>query len=307
MAEWSLDNWYPSRFGKDDVVGALNLITPASILKALQIVKKGKVYDLSFVLDTDMPVPGFHGQYFANTQYTLENGVEWHDRVLGKMKNGYSAQNLRLAISDHSGTHIDQLNHVGQMQENGEFLVYNGLRNRDIIDTFGTKKLGIEAMPPIIARGVLIDVAGSKNTDMLPAGYAIQPSELDAVLARQGTKVNEGDVVLVHTGWGRNWHDPQKMLSGEPGLGKACAEWAIEHNIICWGLDQAATDPLPFEFPGEALPMHIAMLTKAGIRLMENINMEEIVRDRVYEFLTLAAPLKIRGATGSPIRLLALT
>jgi kynurenine formamidase len=270
------------------------------------MVKKGKIYDLSFILDQDIPVPGFHGQYFANTQFTLENGVEWHDRVFGKMQNGYSAQNLRLAISDHSGTHIDQLNHVGQMQENGEFLVYNGVRNRDIVDTFGTKKLGIETMPPIIARGILIDVAGNKNVEMLPAGYAIQPHELDEVLAKQKTNVEEGDVVLVHTGWGRNWRNPEKMLSGEPGLGKACAEWALKHNIICWGLDQFATDPLPFEFPGEALPMHIAMLTKAGIRLMENVNMEEIVRERIYEFLTIAAPLKIRGGTGSPLRLLAL-
>lgn len=306
MSEWSLDNWYPSRFGKGDVVGALNLITPASIINAMQLVKKGNVYDLSFVMDQNIPVPGFHGQYFANTQYTLENGVEWHDRAIGKMTNGYSAQNLRLAISDHSGTHIDQLNHVGQMQENGDFLVYNGLRNRDIIDTFGTKNLGIELMPPIIARGILIDIASQKGVNMLPAGYAIQPDELDDVLASQGTAVKEGDVVLVHTGWGRNWHSPEKMLSGEPGIGKACAGWALDHNIICWGLDQFATDPIPFEFPGEALPMHIAMLTKAGIRLIENINMEEIVRDKVYEFLTIAAPLKIRGATGSPIRLLAL-
>jgi kynurenine formamidase len=306
MAKWSLDNWYPSRFGKDDVKGALNLITPDSILSALQLVKKGIVYDLSFVLDQDIPVPSFHGQYFANTQFTLENGVEWHDRVFGKMKNGYSAQNLRLAISDHSGTHIDQLNHVGQLQENGEFLVYNGHRNRDIIDTFGTKKLGIELMPPIIARGILIDVASHKGVEMLPAGYAIQPNELDEVLNKQGVQVKEGDVVLVHTGWGRNWSNPEKMLSGEPGLGKACAEWALRHNILSWGLDQFATDPLPFEFEGEALPMHIAMLTKAGIRLMENVNMEEIVTNKVYEFLTIAAPLKIRGATGSPLRLLAL-
>src|ERR1700686_5628918 len=102
MAKWSLDNWYPSRFGKDDVKGALNLITPDSILNALQLVRKGIVYDLSFVLDQDIRVPSFPGQYFANTQFTLENGVEWHDRVFGKMKNGYSAQNLRLAISDHS-------------------------------------------------------------------------------------------------------------------------------------------------------------------------------------------------------------
>ena len=299
---WSFESWHPSRFGKDDVLGSLNLMTPKSILSALQLAKQGKVYDLTFVLDQDIPVPGFHGQYFANTQFTLENGVAWHDRVLGKMKNGYSAQNLRLAISDHSGTHIDQLNHVGEQQPNGEFLVYNGHKNRDIIDSFGTKTLGIELMPPIISRGILIDVATHKGVDMLPAGYAVQPNELDEVLAKQDIQVKEGDVVLVHTGWGRNWTNPEKMLSGEPGLGKACAEWAIKYNIMAWGLDQFATDPLPFEFEGEALPMHIAMLTKAGIRLMENVNMEEIVRDKVYQFLSIIAPLKIRGATGSPMR-----
>ena len=306
MNEWSLENWYPSRFGADDEIGALNLVTPETILASLQLVKEGRVYDLSHVMDQDMPVPGFHGSYFANTQYTLENGVEWHDRVIGKMKNGYSAQNLRMAISDHSGTHIDQLNHVGQMQENGEFLVYNGIRNRDIIDTFGTRRLGAENMPPVIARGVLIDVATHKGEEILPAGYAIQPDELDETLEAQETEVRSGDVVLVHTGWGRNWGDAEKTLSGEPGLGKACAQWAVDKNIICWGLDQFATDPIPFEFPGEALPMHIAMLTKAGIRLMENVRMDDIVEDKVYEFLTVAAPLKIRGGTGSPVRLLAI-
>ncbi|MEQ8964976.1 MAG: cyclase family protein [Azospirillaceae bacterium] len=306
MSQWSFENWYPSRFGKDDEIGAFNLITPESILAALKLVKDGKIYDLSHVLDQDMPVPGFHGSFFANTQYTLENGVEWHDRVIGVMANGYSAQNMRLAISDHSGTHIDQLNHVGQRQEDGEFLVYNGIKNKDIIDTFGTTRLGAESMPPMIARGILIDVAGHKGEDILPAGYAIQPDELDAALAAQGTEVRRGDVVLVHTGWGKHWNDADTTLSGEPGLGKACAEWAIEHDIICWGLDQFATDPIPFEFPGEALPMHIAMLTKAGIRLMENVRMTEIVDNRIYEFLIIAAPLKIKGATGSPVRLVAL-
>jgi kynurenine formamidase len=96
------------------------------------------------------------------------------------------------------------------------------------------------------------------------------------------------------------------MLSGEPGIAKACAKWAVDHEIVCWGLDQFATDPIPFEIPGEALPMHLEMLTKAGIRLMENIYMDEIVHDRVSEFLIIAAPLKIKGGTGSPIRLLAI-
>ena len=298
--------WYPSRWGADDVIGAMNLITPAAILKALALVKQGKVYDLSHVLDQDMPVPGFHGSYFANTQYTLENGVEWHDRFIGKMNNGYSAQNLRLSMSDHSGTHIDQLNHVGELQENGEFLVYNGIRNLDIIDSFGTKKLGIEHMPPLIGRGVLIDVAGYKGVDYLPIGYSISPQELDDTLLSQNVVVREGDTVLVNTGWGRHWHDTAKILLGEPGLGKACADWAVDKNIVSWGVDQFATDPIPFELEGEALPMHIAMLTKSGIRLIENIYMEEIVRDKIYEFCIIGAPLKFKGGTGSPIRLLAL-
>jgi kynurenine formamidase len=271
----------------------------------LAIAKQGRVYDLSHTLDQDMPVPGFHGAFFANTQYTLENGVEWHDRHIGAMSNGYSAQNLRIAMSDHSGTHIDQLNHVGQQQADGHFLVYNGVPNREIIDSFGTRRFGIEAMPPLIGRGIFVDVVSHLRVDMLPAGYAIQPDEIEAALSAQGTEVRKGDTVLVHTGWGRNWHDAEKMLSGEPGIGKACAQWAIDHNIVCWGLDQFATDPVPFETPGEALPMHIAMLTKAGIRLMENVYMEELSRDRVFEFLLIAAPLKFKGGTGSPVRLLA--
>jgi kynurenine formamidase len=301
-----MENWYPSRFGPDDVLGSFNLITPESILAALALVKRGVVYDLSHVLDQDMPVPGFHGAFFANTQYTLENGVEWHNQIFGQMTNGYSAQNLRIAMSDHSGTHIDQLNHVGIQQEDGSFLVYNGIPNRDIIDSFGTKRLGIEHMPPLIGRGVFIDVVGHKGVDILPPGYAISAEELDAALESQGVEVREGDTVLVHTGWGKNWRDPEKMLTGEPGLAKSCAQWALDKNIVSWGTDQFATDPLPFEESGQALPMHLEMLTKAGIRLMENIYMEEIARDKVYEFLIIAAPLKIKGGTGSPVRLLAL-
>lgn len=299
--------WYPSKYGPDDILGAMNLVTPESILAAVGLIKKGVVYDLSHNLDQDMPIPGFHGSFFANTQFTLENGAEWHDKYLGLMKNGYSAQNMRIAMSDHSGTHIDQLNHVGIRQENGQYLIYNGTANRDVIDTFGTRKLGIENMPPLITRGVLIDVAGFKGVKNLEAGYAIQPEELDKALAAQGVGVRKGDTILVHTGWGRFWNDAAKSVSGEPGLGKACANWAVEHDIVCWGCDQFGTDPIPFEFEGEALPMHLEMLTKAGIRLMENIRMTEIVEKKIYEFCLFAAPLKIKGGTGSPIRLLAIT
>ena len=301
-----MPEWYPSRWGSDDELGSFNLVTEQSILKALAIVKSGTVYDLSHVLDQDLPIHGFHGAFFANTQYTLDNAEEWHNRIVGKMSNGYSAQNLRVAMSDHTGTHLDGLNHVGFRQPDGRFRLYNGVLDEEIVSSFGTKRLGIENTPPLIGRGVLIDVCGHQGVEMFEPGYAIQPDELDAALEAQGVEVREGDTVLVHTGWGRNWHDAEKFLSGEPGLGKACAEWAVEKHIVSWATDQYGTDPGPFETPGEALPMHLEMLTKAGIRLIENAYMEEIVRDRVYEFCVFAAPLKIRGATGSPIRLLAL-
>ncbi|MBV8279240.1 MAG: cyclase family protein [Verrucomicrobia bacterium] len=275
--------WYPSKYGADDFLVAINLITPEPILAALSIVRKGIVYDLSHDLDKD-----------------ADPRISW------SFLCQHSAQNLRISMSDHSGTHIDQLNHVGIKQPNGEYLIYNGIRNRDVIDTFGTKKLGIETMPPLITRGILIDVAGFKGVEYLDAGYAIQPTELDSALADQGTQVKKGDTVLVHTGWGRLWNDAAKTLSGEPGLGRACAKWAVDHEIICWGCDQLGTDPFPFETEGEALPMHLEMLTKAGIRLMENVYMEEIVKQKIYEFCLFAAPLKIKGGTASPIRLLAL-
>ena len=217
MNEWSLDNGT-----RQDSARTTKSALSISLRRRLSwhrfnSSRKAESTTFPHVMDQDMPVPGFHGSYFANTQYTLENGVEWHDRVIGKMNNGYSAQNLRMAISDHSGTHIDQLNHVGQMQENGEFLVYNGIRNRDIIDTFGTRRLGAEFMPPVVARGVLIDVATRKGVEYLPAGYAIQPGELDETLEAQGTEVRKGDVVLVPQAGAAIGATPKKRFPANRG------------------------------------------------------------------------------------------
>ena len=114
--------------------------------------------------------------------------------------------------------------------------------------------------------------------------------------------VVQGDTVV----WDRVLFHTVTLLSGEPGLGKACAAWANSHDIMMWGLDQFAIDPLPFETEGECLPMHIEMLSKSGIRLIENVYLEEIVREKVYEFCVIGAPLRFKGGTGSPIRLLAM-
>lgn len=300
------ENWFPSKWGEDDELGTMNLITPSSILRALALVKKGKVYELGRVLEPGMPVSEFHGQYFANTQYTLENGAEWHNLRRGALENGYSAQNLRLSLSDQSGTHIDQLNHVGLLGEDGKYRLYNGVLNSDIISSFGTSRLGVETMPPIICRGIVLDLVAAAGVDCLPAGYAISPEELDQAVTLAGLAVMPGDAVFVHTGWGKKWSDAREYLSGEPGLGKRCADWAADRDIVLWGTDQFGVDVLPFETPGEALPVHIEMLVKHGIRLLENAYLDEVLAAGIQEFCFLALPLKIKGGTGSPLRPIAL-
>jgi len=290
------------RWGADDTQGAMNLITPETTLAALSLIRKGITYDLSRVLKGTMSTPEFHGQFFANTNYTLENGAEWHNEKIGAMENGYSAQNLRISMCDHSGTHIDQLNHVGVRGDDGKYRVYNGIENQDIITSFGTKELGAEHMRSWVGRGILADVAALHGVEWLDAGYVIQPDEIDRALAAAEVEVHQADTVFVHTGWGKKWDDPD-YLEGEPGLGKACAGWAREKDIVCWGVDQWGVDVFPFETEGEALPVHIDLLTSAGIRLIENIDMSGLLRDGVYELCIVGAPLRVLGGTGAPLPL----
>lgn len=296
---------FESKWGRDDQLGAMNLLTPDHLLNGISLVQSGRIYDLAQTLEQGMPAPGFHGGFYANINYTPESGEEWHRVNLGEIENGYSAANMRISMSDQSGTHIDGLNHVS-VKVDGRYLTYGGIPFSDILTTLGTDKLGIERMPPLVTRGVLIDIAAHQGVAELPIGYAIQPEELDSALEHQDLEVSEGDAVLVRCGWGRHWNDPAKYMEGEPGIGRACAEWAVEHGVVAWGMDNFGIDPIPFETPGEALPIHIEMLVKNGIRLLENLDLDGLAGDRVHEFCLIVAPLKIRGATGSPIRPFAL-
>lgn len=292
---------FGSKWGQGDQLGAMNLLTPNQLLQSISLIKRGQIYDLARTLEQGMPAPDFHGGFYANVNYTPDLGEEWHRVHFGEVTNGYSAANMRISMSDQSGTHIDGLNHVS-VKVDGRYLTYGGTPFADILTTFGTTQLGIERMPPLVTRAVMIDVATDQGVDEFPIGYAIQPEELDRALDQQGTEIHEGDAVLVRCGWGRHWDDPVKYMEGEPGVGRACGEWAVERGVVAWGMDNFGIDAIPFETPGEALPIHIEMLLKKGIRLLENLDLDELAQDRVYEFCLVVAPLKIRGATGSPIR-----
>ena len=200
-----------------------------------------------------------------------------------------------VVMPEHSGTHIDALAHQAE-----NLTLHGGIHVDEGVQTsVGFRELGIETMAPIVARGVLIDVPRDEE------GYAISAEDLSEAARAE---VREGDVVLVRTGWGRYWSDPQRYLKA-PGVSAGGSRWLIERKVRAVGADNMAFDVMsstPDPELGVTLPGHILLLVRAGIPILENLNLEELAAAKVGEFLFVCLPLKMRGATGSPVRPIAL-
>jgi kynurenine formamidase len=207
-----------------------------------------------------------------------------------------------LTMMEHSGTHIDALCHQAC-----DLRLYGDIHVDEIETTTGFRKLGIETVPPILRRGVLLDVAAFKRVERLPPGYAISADDLDACAAAQGVVVQAGDVLLVRTGYGTSWKDEASYLKAG-GVGRSGSIWAGEHEVFAVGADNVAWDVLEERDPETkgTLFAHIYLLQRRGVYIMENLNLEALSAARAYTFAFVGIPLKLRGATGSPIRPLAL-
>ena len=165
----------------------------------------------------------------------------------------------------------------------------------------GLTMLGVENVGPIVTRGVLIDVAAYKGVEMLDGGYEITRSDLVGALTQQGVSISTADVVLIHTGWGSLWMvDNERFNASEPGIGLEAAEFLIDEEIVMVGADTWATEVLPNPDPSLAFPVHQLLLTKSGIYNIENVATELLAADQVYEFAFVYAPLRLKGAAGSP-------
>jgi len=202
-----------------------------------------------------------------------------------------------VVMPEHSGTHIDALAHQAE-----NMILHGGVHIDSGVQTsVGFKKLGIETMAPLVARGVLIDVAGEKR---LEPEYAITPADLERA-AR--VEVREGDVVLVRTGFGALWSKPDQYLRAA-GVSAAGSRWLIDRKVSAVGADNMAFDVMGPPDPElkVTLPGHILLLVRAGIPIIENLNLEELAAAKVQEFLFVCLPLKMRGATGSPVRPIAI-
>jgi kynurenine formamidase len=205
-----------------------------------------------------------------------------------------------VVMPEHSGTHIDALAHQAE-----NLTLHGGLHVDSGVQTSaGFRELGIETMAPLLARGVLLDVAGHKR---LPPDHSITVDELEQAAAGAGVEIRSGDVVLVRTGFAALWSDPAEYLHAA-GDSSAGSRWLIEKKVSAVGADNMAWDVIGPADPelGVTLPGHLLLLVRAGIPIIENLNLEELAAARVYEFAFVCLPLKMRGATGSPVRPIAI-
>jgi kynurenine formamidase len=295
--------WWPSRYGADDQIGSLNEVTPTTIVAAARLVRQGRVFDLGRILDAN--VPHFPGRFWQQT--LVANAHLNNPRRPEGMEGGWGKNQVNWLIelatgTFQIGTQLDGLNHL---QIGDRF--YNGWRARDIVEDWGTSKLGIETVPPIITRGVLVDVARHRGVARLDAGDVISVDELESILHGQATPVGAGDALLFHTGWGSLWSDHQAFNAGEPGIGMAVADWLVERRVALTGADTWSYGAVPSEDPERPFLVPQTLNVKHGVFIMENLATEVLAEAGVYEFMFALTHHKTRGSTAAVIAPAAVT
>jgi kynurenine formamidase len=202
-----------------------------------------------------------------------------------------------ILTADHAGTHVDALCHQAEnMQMFGGVPVSAANQGPG-----GVGVLSAESLPPMIRRGVLVDLVGARG-DRLPPRYLVERDELAGTAERQGVVPRAGDVLLVHTGWGAAWEDPDYITGG--GMARSSGEWAAELGVYAVGADNMSWDVPGYVDPvlGHSLPNHTLLLARAGILIFENMLLSELAATGAREFVFVSLPLKLVGATGSPTR-----
>jgi kynurenine formamidase len=275
---------------------ALTRIGAQQILAALRGVTSARVFDLGTELSHHMlqgPRDTFGG--FRLTHYHLPESL-----VRPSAAPGFDCAVELVAGSPHLGTHIDALAHV---QADG--YVFGGLPVAEVFGDFGWTRNGMETVPPIVSRGVLLDVAHAHGYEQLPDSFAIGPGHLETCLHHQGVQLRQGDVVLVRTGKIADWKAGRdSYFAPAPGVSVEGALWLYDRGMAVLGTDTSGTEPLPFIDPAHTT--HRALLVERGMHLIEILDLDAVAAERAYEFLFVCLPLKIVGGTGSWVRPIAI-
>jgi kynurenine formamidase len=320
MKRWVQGKGWGWVWGPTDEVGNLNEMTDASRLAALRLVTQGKVYDLGLPYDrTSFKWPGhsageiisFRSPAGVRVQQDLPfttpaggntGGTAWHSNVI--------------FMNDNVATQIDGLGHI---THGADSHFYNNFKAAEWGGDFGLRKADVTTIPPIVARGVLIDVAGLKKVDALPSQYEITVGDLEAALASQKVAITPGTVVLIRTGtaryWGASGSDHAKIGEHDSaGIGLRAARWLVEQKgALAIGTDTSGVEYVPPKpedskaMGGSFNPVHVYLLVEQGVHILEFNHLEALAADRVYEFAYILTTNAIRGTVaGTALRPIAL-
>jgi kynurenine formamidase len=289
-----------SPFGSKDQIGMLNLIDAQSRRAIVDRADAGKVVDLA--VDHFIGMPGWIAANDPGFQIWMTHTPRGEE-LADVMKVGLDHNKLvsysgdAITMYTHCGTHVDALNHFG----------YHGkiFNNYAAVDHLGSRHWdvnGADKHPPVIARGILLDVAGMHGVDMLPESHGIGQKDLEACLKHQGTELRPGDVVMIRTGRMRAWPDVAAYMTNPPGINREGAEFLAKGGAITIGADNHCLEQAPSADPANWQVVHTYLLAEAGIPIMEIVNLEELAAEKIYEYVFFGACIKLRGATGAPMR-----
>ena len=267
------EDWTKSKWGPNDEIGAANYMTPELVQKAASLVKTGKTYALGIPVDTK--TPAYPPRSF---KITIVQPGQAGSPGIGPNKATYNDDIIDTWVG--IGSQLDGLGHLGV-----EHVYYNGNKLADFADPTGLKKLGIEKVPPMVTRGVLLDMAAYFKTDIVKEGTAFNVKEIEEAAKQQNVDIRQGDVVLFHTGWlSLIGKDDARYSKAEPGLGVEGAKYLTSKGVVAIGADTWALEVLPFE-KDTVFEVHQILLAMNGTYILENMDTAALAKDKGYEFL----------------------
>jgi kynurenine formamidase len=277
--------WCKSKYGPNDEIGAANLLSPAAVVDAAKLIKTGKTYALGG--ETNSKSPAYPPRTF---NVTIVQPGQTGGGSLGPTKTTYNDDIITGWVG--VGSQLDGLGHIGI-----DNTYYNCNKAADFAAADGLKKLGIEKVPPLVARGIVLDMTAVFGQNPVPAGTPFNKKEIDDAMKRQGIEIKKGDIVLFHTGYQSiATKDPKAFLAGEPGLGKEGAEYLVSKEVVAVGADQWALEVIPFEKGVGVFEVHQILLPRNGIYILENMITEQLVADKAWEFLFVLGQSRVTGA-----------
>ncbi|MEC7009714.1 MAG: cyclase family protein [Pseudomonadota bacterium] len=283
----SADECVPSPWGADDQIGAANRVTPERTAAAAKLVKKGISHPLGIVIEPGMPAyPPRYTQLQVvqpNQQFNADLGVGWEA----------SSNDDVLQMWLGTGPQLDGLGHMG---EAGEF--YNCNQGKDFSIITGLTKLDISGIPPMVGRGVMIDIAKQMGVDSLQAGQPITSDDIKAAMKSQGVTVGEGDVVLLHTGYtdATLKQNPSLWAGSIPGITNEASVFLAGLKPMAVGADTWGLGAVPPRAGDKIFYDHVVLLKQHGIYILETMNTGRLADEGVHEFMFVLGQARLKGA-----------